>query len=198
MGLLKAERRRAGLGGRELEGPTRNVADPQRPHEFEAGQPSEVLGVPFRQPRVLGLLPDDGILHDGIAEVIDHRRDGEDASQPLVQTFLGMVCLACACVLIRRRQNSHWGGGQRQPCDRASSCDGVETACAIVTSSVMSGRCLLFRRGPVGPCCATELTTRERRYSLHHLIQIQRIEFRYGRIRTKSDVPMASPRDLRR
>jgi hypothetical protein len=29
VGLLKAERRRAGLGGRELEGPTRNVADPQ-------------------------------------------------------------------------------------------------------------------------------------------------------------------------
>ena len=48
VGLLKAERRRAGLGGRELEGPTRNVADPQRPHELEAGQPSQVLGVPFR------------------------------------------------------------------------------------------------------------------------------------------------------
>src|SRR5262245_3749618 len=28
MGLLKAERRLAGLGGRELEGPTRNIADP--------------------------------------------------------------------------------------------------------------------------------------------------------------------------
>jgi hypothetical protein len=29
VGLLKAERRRAGLGGRELEGPTRNVAGPK-------------------------------------------------------------------------------------------------------------------------------------------------------------------------
>jgi hypothetical protein len=28
VGLLQAERRRAGLGGRELEGPARNVADP--------------------------------------------------------------------------------------------------------------------------------------------------------------------------
>jgi len=37
MGLLKAERHRAGLGGRKLVGPTRNVADPQRPHELEAG-----------------------------------------------------------------------------------------------------------------------------------------------------------------
>ena len=27
---------------------------------------------------------DDGVLHDGVAEVIHHRRDGEDAPQPLV------------------------------------------------------------------------------------------------------------------
>ena len=40
VGLFKAERRRAGLGGCELERPTRNVADPQRPHKLEAGQPS--------------------------------------------------------------------------------------------------------------------------------------------------------------
>ena len=40
MGLLKAERLRAGPGGRVLEGPARNVADPQRPHKLEAGQPS--------------------------------------------------------------------------------------------------------------------------------------------------------------
>ena len=40
MGLLKTERNLAGPGGRELEGPTRNVADPQRSHELEAGQPS--------------------------------------------------------------------------------------------------------------------------------------------------------------
>ncbi len=33
MGLLKAERRLAGLGGRELEGPIRNIADPQRSHK---------------------------------------------------------------------------------------------------------------------------------------------------------------------
>ena len=87
MGLLKSERCRAGLGGRVLEGSTRNVANPKSSHELEAGQPSQILGVPFRQPRVLGLLPDDGVLHDGIAEVIDHRRDGEDTSQPLVQAF---------------------------------------------------------------------------------------------------------------
>ena len=92
MGLLKAERRLAGLGRRELVGPTRNVADPQRSHELEAGQPSQVLGVPFPQLRVLRLLADDGVLHDGVAEVIHHRCDGEDAAQPLVQTVLHRGC----------------------------------------------------------------------------------------------------------
>jgi hypothetical protein len=29
-----------------------------------------------------------GVLYDGIAEVIYHRRDGKDAAQPLVQAFL--------------------------------------------------------------------------------------------------------------
>jgi hypothetical protein len=29
-----------------------------------------------------------GVLHDGVAEVIYHRRDGKDATQPFVETFL--------------------------------------------------------------------------------------------------------------
>jgi hypothetical protein len=36
--------------------------------------------VPFQQLRVLGLLADDWVLHNGVAEVVDHRRDGEDAT----------------------------------------------------------------------------------------------------------------------
>ena len=80
VGFLKAERCCAGLGGRELEGPARNIADPQRAHELEAGQPSQVLGVPLPQLRVLRLLADDGVFHDGVAEVIHHRCDGEDAA----------------------------------------------------------------------------------------------------------------------
>src|SRR6185503_19373434 len=35
VGLLKAKRSLARLGGRELERPARNLGDPQRPHEFE-------------------------------------------------------------------------------------------------------------------------------------------------------------------
>ncbi|MBZ0149627.1 MAG: hypothetical protein K8F62_19090, partial [Pseudorhodoplanes sp.] len=42
----------------------------------------------FPQLRILRLLADDWVLHDSIAEVIHHRRDGEDAAQSLVQTFL--------------------------------------------------------------------------------------------------------------
>jgi hypothetical protein len=97
--LLQAERRLAGLGGGELEGPTRNVADPQRAHELEAGQPFQVLSVPFPQLWVLGLLADDGVLHDGVAEMIHYRRDGEYPAQPLIQTFLrrGSFVVSSAC-----------------------------------------------------------------------------------------------------
>ena len=47
MGLLKAKRCRAGLGGHELERAARNVADLERAHELEPWQPFQVLGVPF-------------------------------------------------------------------------------------------------------------------------------------------------------
>jgi hypothetical protein len=80
VGLFKAERRRAGPGGREFERPTRNIADPQRSHKLEAGQPFQILGVPFPQLRVLGLLTDNRVFHDRVAEVINHRCDGEDAA----------------------------------------------------------------------------------------------------------------------
>src|SRR4029077_5226597 len=50
-------------------------------------------------------------------------RDGEDATQPLVQTFLRRGLLGLRVGVIRPRQYTHRGGGQRQPCDHASSCD---------------------------------------------------------------------------
>jgi len=37
MGFLKTELRLTRLGGCGLEGSSRNVADPKRPHELEAG-----------------------------------------------------------------------------------------------------------------------------------------------------------------
>jgi len=92
----------------------------QRAHKLEAGQPFQVLGVPFPQLRVLGLLADDRVLHDGVAEVIYHRRDGEYAPKPLIQTCLrrGFLrgFLGLSVGVIGPRQ-SDWGGAQRQSCD---------------------------------------------------------------------------------
>lgn len=96
-----------------------------RPNGVEPGQ---VLGAPFPQLRVLGILADHEIFHDGVAEVIDHRRDGEDAAQPLVQSFLWHGLLGLRVRVIRPRQYSHRGGGQRQPCDHASSCDSSQNS----------------------------------------------------------------------
>ena len=122
MGLLRAERRRAGLGGRELERPTRDVADPQRPHELEAGQPSQVLAMRFPQLPVLGLLADDGVLHNGVAEVVHHRRNGEDATHRSYSFFpRWFAWLATARYLQPPIQSP-----ERQPTpihNRASSCD---------------------------------------------------------------------------
>jgi len=77
----------AGLGGRELEGPTECC----RPTAFaltEAVQHSHVLVCAIPRVSGLGLLADHGVLHDGVAEGIPYRRDGErQPPQPLRQTF---------------------------------------------------------------------------------------------------------------
>src|SRR5262245_20828430 len=138
--LLKTERRAAGFGGRELEGPTGNVADPERPHELEAGQPLQVLGVPFPQLRVLRLLADDGVLHDGVAKMVYHRRDGENAAQPLVRLFSGLVCLPCAYALFADA-NAVAEAAVSAPATTLRLVREVETVPVIVTSLVMgSGR----------------------------------------------------------
>ena len=60
--------------------------------------------MPFPQLRVLGLLADDRVFHDRVAEVIHHRRDGEDTPQPLIQTFLRRGLLSLRGRGIRPRQ----------------------------------------------------------------------------------------------
>ena len=44
--------------------------------------------MPFAEGRVPGSLADDRVLHDGIAEVVDDRRDGEDPAESLVKTLV--------------------------------------------------------------------------------------------------------------
>jgi hypothetical protein len=69
-----------------LKGPP-ETSQTHSPHELEAGQPCQVLGVPFPQLTVFGVLADDRVLDDGVAEVINDRRDGENAAQSLIQSF---------------------------------------------------------------------------------------------------------------
>jgi hypothetical protein len=81
----------------------------------------------------VGRLTDDGVLHDSVAEVIDYRRNGEDATQPFVQTFLRHGLLGLRMRVIRSRNCSHLGGGHRQPTALRHVIE-VETACAMVAS----------------------------------------------------------------
>jgi hypothetical protein len=85
MSLLQAERRAPGSRRGKSEGSTGNVADPQGAHELEARQPAEIVRVPFAESRICRLLTNDRVFHDGIAEVVDDRRDRKCATESLVQ-----------------------------------------------------------------------------------------------------------------
>ena len=89
--FFQADGRLTWLRGRVLEGAAGDVADPEGPHELQAGQPAELLGVPFAEGRVVGALTDDRVLHDRITEVVDDRRDGEYATESVVQGLLAHV-----------------------------------------------------------------------------------------------------------
>jgi hypothetical protein len=109
----------------------RNVADPQRPHELEAGEPSQVLGVPFPQLRVLGILTDDGVLYDGVAEMIHHRRDGKDATNRSYRLFC-MVCVAGAYAFLAPADIVS-GAANARPATAVRLVIEVKTAFAMVT-----------------------------------------------------------------
>ena len=85
MSFLQAEGSAPGSRGCKLEGSTRDVADPQGPHEFQARQPAQVVRVPFAEGRIGGSLTNDRILYDRIAEMVDDCRDRECATEPFVQ-----------------------------------------------------------------------------------------------------------------
>ena len=76
-----------GLVAVNLKGLPETSADPQRPHKFEAGEPFQVPGMPRPQLRVLRLLANEGVLHDGVAEVIYDCCDGEHAAHMTLTSF---------------------------------------------------------------------------------------------------------------
>jgi hypothetical protein len=97
----------------------------------------QVLSVPSPQLRVLRLLADDGVLHDGVAEVVHYRCDSQDATQPLVQTFLGRSLRGLPVGLIRRREYScRRRAATASPATTLRLVKGVGTDCAMVVISL--------------------------------------------------------------
>src|ERR1044072_1763800 len=90
MRLLKAQMSFTRLCWREFERPARDLADQEVSHELEAGQPVQVVRVPFPEGCILRVLSYDGVLHNRVAKVINYRGDGEDAAKPFVQALLGL------------------------------------------------------------------------------------------------------------
>src|SRR4029453_14070249 len=88
MGLFQPEGGTSRLRGREREGSAGDVADPQGAHELQPRQSVQLVGMPLTKLRVLRCLADDGVLDDRVAEKVDHRSDGEHATQSVVQARL--------------------------------------------------------------------------------------------------------------
>jgi hypothetical protein len=93
MGFLQAKGGRPWLGAFIFERSTRNVADPQSSHELQTWQSAQLLVVPLSQRGILGVLPHDGILDDGIAEVVDYGGDRENAPESFVER---LFCHSCS------------------------------------------------------------------------------------------------------
>jgi hypothetical protein len=100
--------------------------------------------VPFSQLRIFGFLADGRVLDKGIAEVVHHRRDGEDSAQPLIETFLLRVRY------IRSRHCRQRGCRYRKPPTMLLLVTKVEIACAIVASLWLAllGPLILHLLGP--------------------------------------------------
>src|SRR4030095_252355 len=88
MGLFQPEGGTSRLRGRKREGSTGDVADPERAHELQPWEPVQLVGMPLTKLGVLRCLADDGVLDDRVAEMVDHRSDGEHATQSFVQARL--------------------------------------------------------------------------------------------------------------
>ena len=91
MCLLQAQMSFTRLCWGKFERPAGDLTNPQRAHELKARQPIEALRVPFPQRWVLRRLSDDWVLHYRIAEMVNHRSDGEAAAKSFVQALLGIL-----------------------------------------------------------------------------------------------------------
>ena len=90
--------------------------------------------MPFPQLGVLGLLADDGILHDGVAEVIDDRGDGKNSARRSYRLFSGTVCLSCARALFAAINTVMGAAVSASPATTLRLVIEVETVCDMATS----------------------------------------------------------------
>ena len=104
MGFLQAEGGAPRLRGAKGEGSTGDVTDPERPHELQPRQPVKLVGMPLTELGVLGPLTDHGVLDDRIAEVVDHRSDGEHATNRSYRLASAIVDLPSATGGVARQQ----------------------------------------------------------------------------------------------
>ena len=114
---------------------------------FKPGRRASFCGVPLAELRVVGTLPGDLVPDDRVAEMVDDRGNGEDATESLVQALLAHVDpplssrSRCTAVV--------WSDStQGLTNSRRSLCLGTIGACA------RTGSCLrrLRSRGRVLPC----------------------------------------------
>src|SRR5207247_7947278 len=91
-----------------------DVAHPEGAHELEARQSAEIVRVPIPQCRVLRLLADDRVLHDGLAEMIDNGCDRKHAAEPLVQALLRHSSLPF-CSRVRSAAVARTSGSEYEP-----------------------------------------------------------------------------------
>ena len=92
---------------------------------FRPGSRPRLVGVPVAEGRVVRLLTDDRVLHDGVAEVVDDGGDGEDATEPFVEALFGhgwtppdvgparrltgpLYCIDCSLVIQRTMLGCQW------------------------------------------------------------------------------------------
>ena len=134
MGLFKAERRLAGLGCRELEGATRNAADPQRPHELEAGQPSEVLVCHSRSCGFLDFWPTMGFFTTASLKWSTTAAMAKTPPSRSYRLFSGTVCLSCACALSAAANTVTGAAASASPATTFRLVIEVETVCDMATS----------------------------------------------------------------
>jgi hypothetical protein len=89
VGDLKADGCAAGFCCAIFKRAAGNIADPECPHELEAREPVEAVRVPFSQGRIFRVLTHNWVENELIAEMVNHRCNGERSAESVVEAWFG-------------------------------------------------------------------------------------------------------------